>query len=130
MNKHRIIRLPGLLDVAAIDIEITPIAFQNSNLLGQFVLFPVYPTDLFKEPPLAQVCSDNGMFVFIAWRYELVEESKEFVDLQFGEVSVVGCVLYFKSVEVLTSARHDIGQRVETWVADWNAYGMVAFLLE
>ena len=48
----------------------------------------------------------------------------------FGEVGVVGGVFDFKGVAVVAFSGHDVGQRVEAGVADWNANGIVPVFLE
>jgi len=73
---------------------------------------------------------NDGVFVFVAGGAELVEISEEFVDLRFGEVGVVAGVFDFEGVVVIASACHYVGEGVEAWVADWDADGVVAFLLE
>ena len=70
------------------------------------------------------------MFALVTRWNEFVEEPEEFVDLRFGEVSVVGGVFDFKSVEVGAFARHYIGQWVEAWITNWDADGIVAFFVE
>ena len=73
---------------------------------------------------------DDSVFVVNFCRYELVEEAEEFVDLYFGEVGVVGGVFYFKGIHVSAFTRHNVWQRVEAWVADGHAHGIVTFLLQ
>jgi hypothetical protein len=91
---------------------------------------PIRPADLFEQPPFAQVGGYNSVFALVTRWYELVEEPEEFVDLRFGKIGVVGGVFDFKSVEVGSFARHYVGQRVEAGVANWDAYGIVAFFVE
>ena len=58
------------------------------------------------------------------------QELKEFVDLLFREVGIVGGVFYFEGVAVLAFSRYYIWKRVEAWVAYWDTYGIVAFFLQ
>jgi hypothetical protein len=76
------------------------------------------------------VGSDDGVFVFVVRWYELVEETKEFVDLYAREVSIVTGVFYFKRVDVLAFSSNYIWKRIEAWVADRNANCIVAFFLK
>jgi hypothetical protein len=59
-----------------------------------------------------------------------VEKPEEFIDLLFGKVGVVGGVFYFKSVTVHAFSCHNVWQGVKAWVAYWNSYGVIAFLLQ
>ncbi len=76
------------------------------------------------------MCCDDGVFLFFVCGYEFVEESEELVDLLFGEVCVVGGVFDFEGEGVLVFSCHDVGERVEAGVADWDADGVVPVFLE
>lgn len=60
----------------------------------------------------------------------MVKKPEEFVDLFFGKVGVVGYVFYFERVSVLSPSGHNVGERVEAWIAHWNPNGVVSFFLE
>ena len=46
------------------------------------------------------------------------------------KVCVVGGVFDFEGVCVFAFSSHDVGERVEAWVADWDTDGVVSVFLE
>ena len=70
------------------------------------------------------------MFVFIIDGNEFIEESEEFFDLLFRKVGVVLRVFDLEGVHLRVFSCHYVGQRVKTWIADWNTYGVVSIFLQ
>jgi hypothetical protein len=76
------------------------------------------------------VGDDDGVFVFVARWYKLVEKTEEFVDLYAREVCVVAGVFNFESVDMFAFSGHYVWKRVEAWVAYRDAHSIVAFFLQ
>ncbi len=72
----------------------------------------------------------HRMLKLLLGGHEFVEEAEEFVDLGFGEVCVVGGVFDFEGEGVWAFSGHDVWEGVEAGVADGNADGVVAVLLQ
>ncbi len=70
------------------------------------------------------------MLVLVFSWDEFMEKPEELVDLLFGKVSIVCGIFNFERVAVFAFSRHDIGEWVETGVANWNPYGVVAFFVK
>ncbi len=70
------------------------------------------------------------MLILLASGYELVEEPKQFVNLWLRKICVVGGVLDLKRKGMLTFSGHDVRQRVQAWIADGDADGVVSVFLE
>jgi hypothetical protein len=119
-----------LRSITFVEVKVAPVTLQDANFIRKLVLLPVRPTYFLEKPFLAQMRRHHSVLILVASGYEFVEESEELVDLLLGKVSVVAGVFHFKSVGVLAFSGHDVGQRVEAGVADWNAHGAVTLFLE
>ena len=70
------------------------------------------------------------MLEILVCRDEFVEESKKLVYLLLRKVSVVAGIFHLKRVDVLAPSSHEVRQRTETWIANWDANSITSMFLQ
>ncbi len=81
-----------------VQAQVSTVTFKDANFVRQFPLLPISPINFAECPFLSKMSRNDSMLVHLVSSYQLIQETKQLVNLRSGKIRIVRSILNLKCI--------------------------------